>query len=206
MKIVIPIRNTGTYEKLRYALRSMLLVYPDATVLLVGGKPAWFHGEHLPHPDYHLHRKEENIRDKVIAGAPDGDFLFANDDHILHAPITTTYDKGLLSDTMATRNKNGTYYRLLHNTLQRYGDVPNVDTHSPMWMTGEGVRRTSFPWPQFGIGFKTCYAQENGIASVTMPDCKVDHVPVGRDWWSMTGGFDVRLIKDIFPNKSKFEI
>ena len=205
--IVIPLLNSGPYEQLRYALRSITTHMPIDRCILVGGKPNWYNGEHIQHEDYGLLRKEENIRDKVIAGAPDCSFLFANDDHILLAPITTTWNKGPLSSTLVGRNPNGTYGRLLHNTIQRYGDVPNVDCHCPMMMTGEGVKRTAlFDWPQFGIGFKTAYAQENWLESVYIPDCKTDKLPEDRQWFSMTDTFDVRQLVDLFPNPSKFEI
>lgn len=205
MTLLIPLRNTGTYEKLRYALRSITTHMDITDCILVGGKPDWYTGFHVEHPDYTLERKEENIRDKVIAGAPAGEFLFANDDHILKAPLRFTWDKGPISETLAGRNPNGTYGRLLHNTIQRYGDVANVDCHCPMIMTGEGVQRTAFQWPQFGLGFKTCYAQENGIDSTYITDCKVSHLPAGREWWSMTSDFDLRQLFRILPEKSKFE-
>ena len=206
MQIVIPLLNRGPYEQLRYAMRSMVAVYPDAEFILVGGKPKWYNGHHIEHTDYERVNKEQNIRDKVIAGSMGtGKFLFANDDHILLAPITETYNKGKISETIKGRNPSGSYTRLLLNTMQHYGDVDNVDAHCPMWMDSEALQRTNFEWPMFGLGFKTCYAQENKIETVFMQDCKVSSIPLDRQWWSMTDDFDVRLLKNILPNACRFE-
>lgn len=184
----------------------MALVYPDAEFIVVGGKPSWYIGHHIEHEDYHLTQKEKNIRDKVIKGAEGlGSFLFANDDHILQFPIKETYNKGKLSTTIQGRNPSGSYTRTLINTLNKYGDVDNVDTHCPMWMDSELLMKCNYEWPLFGIGFKTCYAQENNINSVFMPDCKVSTIPINKQWYSMTDQFNTRLLQNIFPTASKFE-
>lgn len=209
MTVLIPLRNHDNGNQLRFALRSITTHHPEINrCILVGGCPEWYTGEWVSHKDYIPDRKEENIRDKVLAGSKVlGEFLMANDDHILLAPIRTTWNKGLLSETLRTRNPNGSYARLLVNTMQRYGDVSNVDTHCPMWMTGEGVQRTAFEWPRFGIGFKTCYAQENGIQSEYMEDCKVDKgIPAGREWFSISDIYRVKELQNIFPTPCKFEI
>lgn len=208
MNLVIPLLNNGNYEQLRFALRSITKHHSINRCVIVGGKPGWFTGEHIPHKDYGPIYKEHNIRDKVVVGCENisGDFLFANDDHIILAPITKVYNKGLLSECLSKRQGNGSYTRCLRNTFERYGDVPNVDTHCPVFMTAEGVKRTAIDWPAYGIGFKTCYAQENGIESEYIPDCKTDKLPQGREWFSMTDGFKVKELFALFPDKCIFEV
>jgi len=206
MTVVIPLRNDGNYSQLRFALRSITTHHPEITdCILVGGKPDWYTGQHIPHKDYGPVFKEANIRDKVLASGVRGRFLFANDDHILLTPIVSTWNKGLLSECLKNRIGNGSYTRCLRNTLEHYGDVDNVDCHCPIWMDSEGVKRTNFEWPEFGIGFKTCYAQENGVKSEYMEDCKVDKLPVGRPWFSLTDAFNVRQLFGLFPEKCIFE-
>lgn len=224
MILVIPLLNNNNYEQLRFALRSITTHHDVTRCILVGGKPKWYTGEHIPHKDYGPIYKEHNIRDKVLNAADyiasetvevgtqnsvaidDTDFLFANDDHILLAPITKVYDKGSLLSCLSKRVGNGSYTRCLRNTYQRYGDVPDVDTHCPMMMNTELVKRTNFEWPPYGIGFKTCYAQENNIASETYPDCKTDHLPKDRRlWFSMTDNFPVKELFALFPKPSIFE-
>lgn len=205
MNLIIPLLNRDRGDQLRFALRSITTHMPITRCILVGGKPAWYTGEHISHPDYIPERKEENIRDKTIAGSTGvGEFLYANDDFILMAPLSTTWNKGTLSETLATRNKNGSYGRLLQNTIARYGDVPNVDTHCPMMMTEEGVKRTAFDWPIFGYGFKTCYAQENGIISEYMPDAKITS-GMRSLWFSLHPSYRVRELFGLFPDKCTFE-
>lgn len=214
--LVIPLKNDGNYNQLRYALRSITTQHPEIdNCILVGGKPTWYTGQHIAHKDYGPDYKEQNIRDKVIMATlalslPIGNasipFLFANDDHILFTPIRSTWNKGLLADNLATRQGNGSYTRCLRNTLEYYGNVPNVDCHCPMWMTGEGVQKTLFDWPRFGIGFKTCYAQENFVTSEYMDDCKTDKMPVSRQWFSMTDNFPLQKLFELWPKKCIFEL
>lgn len=219
--VIIPLKNNNQYDQLRFALRSITKHHPEITeCILVGGKPPWYTGKHIPFKDYGPVFKEANIRDKVLVGsqlignqqgqvgADTGStpFLFANDDHILMAPISSTWNKGLLSHCLSKRIGNGSYTRCLRNTFEHYGDVDNVDIHCPMWMTGEGVKKTNFEWPEFGIGFKTCYAVENGVASEYMEDCKTAVVPVNREWFSLTDNFPLQNLTQYFPERSIFEL
>jgi len=206
MNLVIPLKNDGNYQQLRFALRSITTHHDIDNCFLVGGKPPWYTGHHIPHKDYGNIHKEKNIRDKVLASGVTGEFLYSNDDFILLQPITEVYNKGLLSDCLSKRIGNGSYTRCLRNTLNHYGDVNNVDTHCPMMMDSEMVKKTNFDWPDFGIGFKTCYAQENNIESVYLDDCKVSSVPVNRPWFSLTDNFPLQKLAVLFPNKCKFEI
>ncbi len=209
MTVIIPLLNRSDGAQLRYALRSITTHMPITRCILVGGKPVWYTGDHIPFKDYSPDRKEENIRDKVMAGAEatNSPFLFANDDHILLAPLRCTWNMGLLSTKLSTRIGNGSYTRLLRNTLNHYGDVPNVDCHYPMFMTTDGVRRTLFEWPRFGIGFKTCYAMENGIRSAYCEDMKLTRPAdlTGREWFSVGDSYPVRHLHELFPNPSLFE-
>lgn len=208
MILIIPLSNNGSYDDLRFALRSITTHHDVTECILVGGKPDWYTGTHIAHKDYSPVFKEANIRDKVLVGAStvEGEFMFANDDHILLQPLDATYNKGLLTECLKTRIGNGSYTRLLRNTLEHYGDVLNVDCHVPMMMDATLVHKTNFQWPDFGIGFKTCYAQENGIESEYYPDCKTDKMPPpGRKWFSLAAGFPVRELFGMFNKPSIFE-
>ena len=204
---IIPLRNNDDGRYLRYALRS-LTQQGVTRCILVGGKPRWYVGDHVPFPDYTPERKEENIRDKVHAGAKLAtEFIFSNDDHMLLAPVTYAHNKGLLSQTLIGRNPNGSYSRLLVNTMQRYGDVPNADTHSPQVMTAAGVERCMFDWPKFGIGFKTCYCQENGVTTDYYPDLKLDRPAdvSGRLYFSTSDIYPVKALEKLWPTPCLFE-
>lgn len=213
MDVIIPVRNNPDNFTLRYAIRSICLYEQVDNVIIVGGKPAWFSGTHIPHEDYTLDRKEDNIRDKTFAGSKHttGPFIFANDDHYLLAPLPpVTHNKGKLAECIKVRMPNGSYTRLLKNTFDIYGDVDNVDTHCPMVMTPEGVERCMFDWPQWGIGFKTTYAQENGVESVYHPDAKINDVLranlISSPYFSTAAGCrNLQHLKNIFPDPCRFE-
>ena len=182
---------------------------PIKECILVGGKPKWYKGFHVEHKDYGIERKEENIRDKVIAGAEllGGEFLFSNDDIFLLDKYQGVLNKGLLSETLATRNKNGSYGRLLKNTIDMFGDVDNVDTHYCMFMDSEGVKKTKFDWPLFGVGFKTCYAVKNNIKSIYYPDLKISE-PCdisNRKYFTTTPSFKTKFLHNLFPDPCIFE-
>jgi hypothetical protein len=210
MTIVIPTRNNVNSESLRFSLRSICLHHDVTRCILIGGKPGWYTGEHIPFPEYDIHRKEENIRDKVLVAAKviTGPFLFANDDHFITAPITKVYNKGLLSDCIKGRTPNGSYTMLLKNTLAHFWDMPNCDTHCPMWMDSELVDNTNFYWPMWGIGFKTCYAAVNKIESVYYRDLKIDKWTDEDKGLFFSTGVNFKEwgnIYELWPNKSIFE-
>lgn len=208
MNLLIPTRNKKD-DTLKFAIRSICEHNTIDRCLIVGFKPDWYLGEHLNFTDYIVQKKEENIRDKVYAGSKIlSEFLFANDDHFVLAPYPGVHNKGLLSETIKGRSSNGSYTICLQNTLKKYGDVENVDTHCPMVMNREGVERTMFEWPVYGYGFKTTYSQENGIESTYYPDNKVKTLnDVSGPYFSTYHGCaDLSKLNELFPNKSKFEV
>lgn len=217
INVVIPfLKNFTISEQLKYSIRSVCSYYDVDRVVLVGGKPDWYIGEHIDHEDYNgSGQKEKNIRDKTAAGARliNGDFLYTNDDFILFAPIRTTFNKGLCSEVFNKHRTNGrrtdgSYARLIKNTWNKYGDIPFTDCHCPMWMNTKGVEKTLFEWELFGYGFKTCYCQENNIESIYMEDSKISEFKDFnniREWISLKDDFNTKLLGAYFQNKTKFE-
>lgn len=209
MNLLIPVRSNREAYTLKFAIRSICQHNDIERCLLIGLKPKWYTGEHLPHKDYTSDYKEQNIRDKVMAGAQIMDeFLFANDDHFMLAPYMGVHNMGTLSETLRNRQPNGSYTHLLQNTLSMFGDVPNVDTHYPMMMNREGVQKTVFDWPRWGIGFKTTYAYLNNIHSVYHPDNKVNDIKhAGPPYFSTSSICQgLEKLSLMFPIKSIFEL
>lgn len=209
MNLLIPVRANREAYTLKFAIRSICQFNDIERCLLVGFKPDWYTGEYLPHPDYTADRKEENIRDKTVAGSKlMGEFLFANDDHFMLSPYMGVHNKGRLSETIKSRQPNGSYTHLLQNTLSMFGDVPNVDTHYPMMMNKAGVEKTVLDWPRWGIGFKTTYAYLNNIHSVYHPDNKVNDIKhAGPPYFSTSSICQgLEKLSLMFPIKSIFEL
>lgn len=48
MIIAIPVRDASRNEQLRYALRAWSIALPEAEVVVIGGKPHWYVGGHIP--------------------------------------------------------------------------------------------------------------------------------------------------------------
>ena len=48
MIIAIPVRDASSNEQLRYALRAWQIALPDAQPVVIGGRPSWYQGNHIP--------------------------------------------------------------------------------------------------------------------------------------------------------------
>ncbi len=210
MILLIPLLNKSEngYQELKYSIRSQCKFNPITKCLLVGGRPDWYTGDHLPHRDYDFTRKEENIKDKTIAGAEalKDNFLYSNDDFFAMAPYPGAHNKGLLSECIKKLHPHGSYTRTLQNTMDRFGDVYNVDTHAPLMMDWRGFIKET--WPGFGYGFKTWYCQLNQVTTTEYIDTKTDKVPQphSRLYFSTTHGFrDFQSLENLYPKKSIFE-
>jgi len=46
--IAIPVRDASSNEQLRYALRAWQIALPDAQPVVIGGRPSWYQGNHIP--------------------------------------------------------------------------------------------------------------------------------------------------------------
>lgn len=79
------ITRNGDNEELRYSLRSIAKNAPEGRVWLVGGKPDWFNGGHIPVKD--KSSKFKNIAACLFAAASSDevseDFILMNDDFFI---------------------------------------------------------------------------------------------------------------------------
>ncbi len=212
MDVVIPLINQRNFFELKYAIRSFERWFNPERVVLVGGKPDWFTGEHIPFPDYNPLFKEKNIHDKTKAGAKllGSPFLFCNDDHFVLAPYWGLHHKGKMNDCLKQRNRNGTYGRMMVNTMDIFGeDIFNYDTHCPMMMDLAGIENIKLDWSiHNGYCFKTSYAYSNGLTGEFYEDGKYNTIPgeIKRLYFSTTESCNnLHVLERIFPTKSKFE-
>ena len=208
MTCIIPLLNShnpADHEELRYALRSLTL-QGVTRCILVGGRPKWYTGDHIPHADYNPKFKEQNIRDKVLLGASyiDGEFLYTQDDVYMMAPYAGVHNKGLLSQTLQGRNAHSSYYKSIANTIEAYGDVLDTDTHGPVIMDSKAVSVCYSEWKDFGQLFKTTYCHLNQVSSAYYPDAKIDTPPEPGRLYFSTRMFKPWL-RDYFPLASPFE-
>ena len=215
MVVLIPLLNESrnNYFELRYALRSFEKWLNPSSVLLVGGCPHWYKGDHIPHKDYYAPDKEKNIFDKLKAGAEviNGEFMFCNDDHFLLDRYQGLHHKGPMDYTVTTYRIDGSYRKTLNNTMDRFGDmIYDYGTHYPMKMNTNGVNRIKLDWTiQYGYEVKTSYCYTNHEFGIFFPDAKYNHIPklIERPYFSTSDICDNmhKELPKLFYNKSKWE-
>lgn len=219
--VIIPfLSNASGWDdnELRYCLRSICEHIPDDRVIIVGTPPSWYTGERMAYNDKKgLAFKTWNIIEKIKLAAPEGEFIFLNDDIFILAPVCGNHYKGDLSQT---HKGLGTYYRRqVEATIALIGDVPDFDTHGPMIMNGKVFK--ALPWPAYKepyILLKTFYAYYTHDAGGFYPDLKLTrrYTPAqlielleGRLYFSVSdSGINLALatwLKNRFPQKCKYE-
>lgn len=203
MTLLIPLlnRSPNNFLELRYALRTMERNLPADRLILVGGLPSWCKPDiHISHPDAQTKsRKEENIRDKVLAGMPDGEFIFANDDHFIlqHYYIFPNYYSKEFGGT-------GGYLITIKNTDRSL----NYDVHCPIIMDADRfTTMCTGDWPEWGYCLKTLYTY--GLPGLETADHKIREWQPGLPWFSTYdgcfAGVIMRNMQKLFPEPSKWE-
>jgi len=133
MRLVIPYRlpADGGIE-LKYAIRSMVKHFkPLSGVLLIGDKPEWYTGDHIPYADL-KGEKERSMQLKILQ-APDNIFLYSNDDFFALEDFYSTFPNhyDTTCKDLAERHPIASYRQLYSNCLH---DWKNYDVHTPMVM------------------------------------------------------------------------
>lgn len=168
MRLVIPYRLSGTGEELRYAIRSIYKHFKGLSgVLVVGDKPEWYCGGHIPLADL-KGEKEKSMQLKVMQ-APDDYILYSNDDYFAQEDFDETlphyYDTTCRD--MAERHSIASYKQMYANCLP---DWLNFDIHTPMVMDMDRFRAT-FAAMDGQTPIKTTYAQ--GLPGLYLADVKI---------------------------------
>lgn len=132
MRLVIPYRLAGEGTELLYAIRSMVKHFkPLSGVLLIGDRPEWYQGDHLPAAD--LKGEKEKSMQRKIALCPDPVFLYSNDDYFALRDFDETLPNycGAKCYEMAARHDIGSYRQMYQNCPPGW---LNYDVHTPMIM------------------------------------------------------------------------
>lgn len=226
MNIVIPYKDeVHKGLELRYALRSIEKNLKwFKSVVLIGDKPDWYKGEHIPAKDY-TGRKEFSIYSKILTACEQTEitenFLFFNDDHYLLKPLTISeikyWHNGLLIHELE-RRIGGRYRLVIQNTFELLGNgyPNNYDIHTPI-IYNKSKFKELFQGLQKEVCIKSVYANQAEVQSEYMDDFKMD-----GDFWEdqirekikdklflSTGTClctsMVKVLGELFPNKSNFE-
>lgn len=218
MNVVIPLLNysSNNYAELKYCLRGVEEHLGEATVYIIGGLPIW--AKNIKHiefsEDKNIEWKERNIYLKTKEAFKYVDeMLFMNDDHFLLSPFNYLHHKGSMLENKAQRHPNSSYGYTLFNTLQLLGkDINNFDTHCPIiYKKEQFAKLEQLNWNNpFGYAVKTCYVYLNGLQNKGeyYPDVKyfdsIEDVS-NRLYFSTSDSCGLKKLKEIYPNKSKYE-
>jgi len=142
---IVYICREGDNEELRYSIRSAIKNLPHDNLWVVGGKPDWYKGPHIPtvqNKSYFLNAKG-NIRKILQSDEISDSFILMNDDFFVMNPVKDLkyMYSGLLSDKIQTRerhNPGDLYTRMLIKTYSelyqrsRIKQPLDYELHVPM--------------------------------------------------------------------------
>ena len=182
MNTFVYLCRDGENEELRYSIRSVIKFYPDARIILVGGKPDWYVGEFIPCPQNTL--LFENISRSVstIANHPSipENFVMMNDDFFLRQKVDefVHHISGPLQEKIDFHKSNGMagsgYVRKLE-ALNKYivkdlGIYPALDfeLHTPMPVEKSKLAEMGAPKVMWRSEYGNRYVKH----ATTTPDIK----------------------------------
>lgn len=136
----------GENEELRYSIRSVEKFYPDARVILVGGKPSWYIGEYIHSPQNNA--RFDNVANSLSVIAQSDtipeDIIIMNDDFFIREYVDKfeCYTAGTLQNKILSYHLNGLtgsgYLRKLEDLnrhiVKKLNIYPAIDyeLHVPM--------------------------------------------------------------------------
>lgn len=194
MRLVIPYRLSGDGTELRYAIRSIQKHFKYLSgVLLIGDKPEWYTGDHIPCADI-KGNKEGSMMFKVLQ-APDEAFLYSNDDFFALQDFSfnlPNYYDTTCAD-MAERHPIASYRERYHNCP---GNWLNFDIHTPMFMN-----RVRFKQAYYAMDgqrpIKTNYGNHSGFYSEKLPGTYLCDQKI-------SGKYNVAEIEDMIKDRPFF--
>lgn len=142
----------GDNEELRYSIRSVVANMPPGKIWVVGGKPNWYTGNHIPVKQDAVKNRNARNNLKAICSSREisENFVLMNDDFFVVKPVKTIkhYHGGLLSekiDLYQDLQPTSSYTRSLENTHRRLLKLGienplDYELHVPMPMTKANLR------------------------------------------------------------------
>ena len=187
-----------------------------------------------PHPWVTFNIRDKLIRACNEVDLSDN-FLFMNDDHYIMRSFDQNvyYHHGPIESILKTSH-NSIYRRIAQNTIERLGQLrENWDVHTPVMMNKDLVRPAlmQHPWPNtpdywggylikslYCDHFFSSYINRNSVKIEYVADAKIreplapsvlkslsEEVPVISSGDKVYDGLQ-RLLNNLFPNKSKYEL
>jgi len=206
--------------ELRYSLRSVAKYHPKAEVTIVGWKPDWCEPDRfIPYADQ-KRPKGLNTFHKLKTACEQleqGCYVLMCDDFMLLRPhLHTMYYFKTLKDRVS---RSSSYSRELFSNTMKLCSADSLcfDTHNPMTFESglmlSVLNRYERNLGAIGLSYQTLYGNiEHRIRKQPSMNSKVSSltaVPVNQPCISTNDGCftdgDNRLLKGLYPNKSKWE-
>lgn len=230
---IVYICRDGENEELRYSIRSAVKNLPHDNLWVVGGKPSWYTGNHIPVQQNKT--KYENARNnmKIIAETEEisKDFILMNDDFFIMKPVKRmgTYHAGNISARINSLKKKygrSSYMNLLISTvryLRKHSIIHVLDytLHVPFKMNRDKLLPILNETVSWRVAYGNLYkigGREVKVRSGETKDVKVyvhkgELVGVGKNtisetyWSSQDESFPTILpiLQEAFPDPSPYE-
>lgn len=173
--------RSGENEELRYSIRSVIKNLPNGKIWVVGGKPDWYHGPHIPIPQ--MRNKYKNARNSLQAIANSEEisstFVLMNDDFFITNKVDElkNYNGGTLIDKINRYDEvvpGSSYLAMLKQTYYalkklKIEEPLDFELHIPMVMTKRGLKRALL----HDCLWRSAYGNIYGIDSEYSTDVKV---------------------------------
>ena len=181
MMDLVYICRDGENEELRYSIRSAVKNMPHHKIWVVGGKPDWYIGPHIPVKQ--LETKYLNVGNNQIAAFSSEliseNIVLMNDDFFVIKKIDEikTYHNGLIIDTIKSFRRSGvnsSYVRKLDHTRKvlrrKFGiqDALSYELHVPMPATKSRMREVI----KLGVASRSAYGNVYNVGGEAMKDVK----------------------------------
>jgi hypothetical protein len=220
----------GENEELRYSIRSVEKHLPPGRIWVVGGKPNWYTGNHIPvkQDDAKYDNAIENLRAACESKKIGSSFVLMNDDFFAIKPLQEipTYVGGFIVEKVALYSAiapRSTYTKRLLRTSIKLGkvgmDLPrDYELHVPMLMNKSRLLSVINAYPD--CLWRSMYGNIYRVGGIHITDVKYyvrDAMKVkSHDYKSSSypfvssedDSFKVlkrELLNNMFPNQSRYE-
>lgn len=177
---VIPLGKGSHHNdiELMFMLRGLHTHHPEASSVVIGEKPVWYKGHHIPFREDTTGCKENKIRLKVLhAASLFPEFVFSNDDHFLLKPFS---GENYCQETLRFFDQlyfGGPYKKVINKTAKITGmDFPYFDVHTPIIINSDlFLKYCSGEWDYHcSYLLKSFYAFHAGLTGTPFRDVKID--------------------------------
>jgi hypothetical protein len=170
----------GENEELRYSIRSVLNFFPDAEIWVVGGKPGWYFGNHIPvrQKSGKYNNVKNNIESLLNDERINDSFIYMNDDFYLTdmPDFSQNYHRGAIQSFLDESKEcceKYIYRRLIaraHYKLKKFmsSEPLNYELHIPILIS---KKQLSYSYKKADT-WRSFYGNYYNLGGKEILDCK----------------------------------